>query len=243
MTWLRRIEKDREGNDCEGQFLRNLTDSLQEALHHKHKLGQSNQDAKYVQYWRNVQEHVLADISNGYWDETTITDPAKRNTNKYKWGQLWHMGKAWLYKAPYMKGQAIASNCKCPLCGLQDSGGHILGGCTHPGNKKLIIYRHDEAHRVIINAFNKGNQGSHLLIADVGTRDLLKELGVHYKRIPEWVLPDEAITHQDADSSTTPLRDKLRPDIMLVELTAAERHAYLTASRNARLTALPTVTW
>ena len=115
MAWLRRVEKDQEGNDCDGQFLRNLNDSLQEALHNKHKLGQSNQDAKYVQYWRNVQEHVLADISNGYWDETTITDPAKRNTNKYKWGQLWHMGKAWLYKVPYMKGQDVVRNCNCPV--------------------------------------------------------------------------------------------------------------------------------
>ena len=131
MAWLRRIEKDREGNECDGQFLRNLNDSLLEALHHKHRLGQSNQDAKYVQYWRNVQQHVLADISNGHWDETAITDPAKQNTNKYKWGQLWHMGRAWLYKAPYMKGQDVATNCNCPLCGLQDSGGHIPGGCTH----------------------------------------------------------------------------------------------------------------
>ena len=219
-TWLRRIEKDREGNECDGQFLRNLNGSLLEALHHKHRLGQSNQDAKYVQYWRNVQQHVLADISNGYWDETAITDPAKR-------GQLWHMGRAWLYKAPYMKGQDVATNCNCPLCGLQDAGGHILGGCTHPEMRKLIIYRHDEAHRVIINAFNKETQGSHLLIADVGTQDVLKELGVHYKRIPKWVLPDNAIMHMhqsvQAEGPST-VRDKLRPDIMLVELTSAERH-------------------
>ena len=76
------------------------------------------------------------------------------------------------------KCSGFAKNCTCPLCGLQDSGGHILGRCTHPKMKKVIAFRPDEAQRVIINAFNKGSQGSHL-IADVGTQGVLKELAVH----------------------------------------------------------------
>ena len=42
--------------------------------------------------------------------------------------------------------------------------------------KKITIFRHDEAHRIIINAINKGQHGNFFLIADVGREELLKEL-------------------------------------------------------------------
>ena len=71
----------------------------------------------------------------------------------------------------------------------------------------------------------------------MGTQDVLKELEAHYKRILEWVLPDNAIMHQGEEPAT--IRDKLRPDIMLVVLTSAERHAYLNASGDAQRTTLP----
>ena len=49
----------------------------------------------------------------------------------------------------------------------------------------MVIHRHDEAHRIIINAINKGNLGSFAIVADVGTVASLGNLGVHHKRIPE----------------------------------------------------------
>ena len=87
----------------------------------------------------------------------------------------------------------------CPLCGQPDSGSHMLGGCTHPEVKKMVIHRYDEAHRIIINAINKGKKGSSLLIADVGTATTLGNLGVHHKRIPEWVLPNNVLARHSTD--------------------------------------------
>ena len=58
--------------------------------------------------------------------------------------------------------------------------------------KKMHIFRHDEAHRIIINAINKGEHGSYFMIADVGKKDTLQQIGVHHKRIPNWILPDSS---------------------------------------------------
>ena len=89
-----------------------------------------------------------------------------------------------------------------------------------------------EAHRIIINAINKGSKGSFLMIADVGTTTALGNLGVHHKRIPKWVLPDSMLAlHMDAPN-TAELRSKLRPDIMLVELQEHEHAAYQPADNN-----------
>ena len=38
-----------------------------------------------------------------------------RNTNKYKWGQIWGMGKAWMWQVPYFQGGAIPRNSNCPF--------------------------------------------------------------------------------------------------------------------------------
>ena len=48
---------------------------------------------------------------------------------------------------------------------------------------------------MLINEFTKGSKGSQYLIADVGTVDTLKSIGVHSKRIPKLVLPDAHIQH------------------------------------------------
>ena len=87
--------------------------------------------------------------------------------------------------------------------------------------KKMAIYRHDEAHRIIINAVNKGRKGSCLIIADVGTAATLGNLGVHHKRIPKWVLPNSMLALHSADLDE--LRTKLRPDIMMVGLQEHEQ--------------------
>ena len=204
--WLRSITKDDHGNDCEGPFLRDLNDSLKTVIHDQQRLGQSKQQAKHVQYWGEVLKHIRQDISSSYWEEEyKVTDAMLRNTNKYKWGQIWNMGKAWLWQVPYsyFQGGAIPRNSNCPLCGEHDSGGHILGSCSHPKHKKMHFYRHDEAAKTIINAVNKGHHGSFFIIADVGKASTLSDLGVHhmlYKRIPTWVLPDSMLPpHQLQD--------------------------------------------
>jgi len=98
-----------------------------------------------------------------------------------------------------MRGGPVAIDNLCPLCGQPDSRSHILGGCAHPEMRKMVIYRHDEAHRIIINAINKGRKGSFLIIADVDTAATLGNLGVHHKRIPKWVLPNNMLALHTTD--------------------------------------------
>ena len=104
----------------------------------------------------------------------------------------------------------------------------------------MVIYRHDEAHRIIINAINKGAKGSSIVIADVGTAATLGNLGVHHKRIPQWVLPNSMLALHTTDPEG--LRTELRPDIMMVELQEHEQSIYQTATGNVTHVLPSTVT-
>lgn len=44
--------------------------------------------------------------------------------------------------------------------------------------KKQHIARHDAMMRMLIKEFTKGAKGSHYLMADVGTVDTLRDIGV-----------------------------------------------------------------
>ena len=136
-----------------------------------------------------------------------------------------------------MRGGPVATDNLCSLCSQPDSGSHILGGCAHPEMKKMVIYRHDEAHRIIINAINKGRKGSCLVIADVGTAATLGNLGVHHKRIPKWVLPNSMLAIHTADPDE--VRAKLRPDTMMVELQEHEQSVYQGAASSTTHSVLP----
>ena len=133
---------------------------------------------------------------------------------------------------PYLPGQPIAINIKCPLpnCQGDDSAGRFMLECTHPDVKKQHIARHDTLMRMLIRAFTRGKHGSHYLIADVGTMDKLKDIGVHSKRVPTFILPDSHLpeaNHKHKDCRADDNRHKMRPDMMVVEMTEREQRSYL----------------
>ena len=97
-------------------------------------------------------------------------------------------------KQAYLAGDGIARDRACPLCRQEESGGHILGACLHKDMKKQYIARHDKAMRAVVQAFTKGRHGAFYLIADVGHLEGLKEIGVHSKRVPAFVLPTGTCT-------------------------------------------------
>ncbi len=103
---------------------------------------------------------------------------------KYRTCQIWNKNIAFKRLMPYMPGQPIARDTRprCPLCRGDDSQGHIFGSCMHPDMSKQYIARHDKAMRTVIQAFTKGQCGSHYLIADVGKIEGLKDIGVHAHR-------------------------------------------------------------
>ena len=237
MIWVTKSLYDENGEVNGAPYLSDLEDALKTSIHCNKHLGQSNRDTIYFRAWRDIAQHMVADVSNGYWEEDgKVTDAMLRNTNKAKTGQLWHKGKAYLWKMPYTRGGPVATDNRCPLCSQPDSGSHILGGCAHP-EMKMIIHRHDEAHRIILNEINKGTKGSHLIIADVGTADTLGKLGVHHKRIPECVLPTSMLALHTTHPNE--LRTKLRPDIMMVELQEREQSTYQSATGSMSHRVLP----
>ena len=65
------------------------------------------------------------------------------------------------------------------------------------------------------------------MIGNVSKEFTLQQIGVHHKLFPEWILPDSRIADTDATQDDgSLLRNKLRPDIMLVELTREEQATY-----------------
>lgn len=105
----------------------------------------------------------------------------------------------------------------------------MLAHCQHKDMAGSYIARHDEAMRKIIKAALKGQQGSNYVIADVGRLPELQKLGVHSKRIRACTLPDEFVDtsgseqHNRGSAPYAPgCRDKMRPDIMPIEMTPFE---------------------
>jgi len=126
MVWVTKSVYDENGEVNGAQYLSDLGPALKTAIHRDKRLGQSNQDTIYFRAWRDTAQHSR--ISNGYWEEEgKVPDAMLRNTNKAKTGQLWHKGKAYLWKMPYMRGGPVATDNLCPLCSQPDSGSHILG--------------------------------------------------------------------------------------------------------------------
>ncbi len=106
--------------------------------------------------------------------------------------------------------------------------------------------------RTVIQAFTKGQCGSHYLIANVGKMEGLKDIGVHSKRIPEnssLCAPRQMFTSKGLGpyggegflaGGAADTRSKMRPDMMIVEMTTAEQQQYLRHDDNSgsRLTPL-----
>ncbi len=117
---------------------------------------------------------------------------------------------------------------------------------------KQYIARHHKAMRTVIQAFTKGQCGSHYLIADIGKIEGLKDIGVHSKRVAAFVLPDRCLQARGLDPTVergflqrgaADTRSKMRPDMMTVAMTTAEQQQYLRHDDNSgsRLTPLTPV--
>ena len=226
------------------QNVRNLDDALQNEIHTKLKLGQSNQDSIYFRSWQQIQSVTAAKYSNAFWDMPAITEPMKVNLLKSRCGRLWNKKLAFMFNMPYLNGEPVAKDTKCLLCGNPDSAGHILGHCQHKELKAHYIARHDMAMRKIIKEVMKGQSGSHFIIADVGQLEGLRQLGVHSKRIPEFVLHDRNLPQSymaaqnrnvTSDNGPEQIRNKLKPDLMIVEMSAIEHEQHMQHATMAQL--------
>ncbi len=71
----------------------------------------------------------------------------------------------------------------------------------------------------------------------VGKIEGLKDIGMHSKRVPAFVLPDKCLQARGLDptveAGATDTRSKMRPDMMIVEMTTAEQQQYLRHDDNS----------
>ena len=117
---------------------------------------------------------------------------------------------------------------------------------------KQYIARHNSAMRTVIQAFTKGQCGGHYLIADVGKIEGLKDMGMHSKREPAFLISDRCSQTRGLDRTVergfvqkgaADSWSKMRSDMMIVERTTADQQQSLRHDDNSgsRFTSLATV--
>ena len=103
---------------------------------------------------------------------------------KARYSQLWNMNMVLVRKMPYMKHFIVARSNVCALCSFEDSGSHILGGCRHENMTKAYIERHNEAGRLSLKAIINGTMGENTIVADLGTKSKMQEIGALDTQLP-----------------------------------------------------------
>ena len=83
---------------------------------------------------------------------------------------------------------------------------------------------------LIIKAIAKATSGNNVFIADLGTQENMQAMGALDTRLPAWLAQETSEMHQDGEErdrtpdslgvTTQEDRLKMRPDIMMVDLTA-----------------------
>ena len=108
---------------------------------------------------------------------------------------------------PHVTDLGTITNGSCPLClAPLDSAGHLLGECSHRDIKSMHIARHNKAVGLIQDAIASGPLGGSYMVMDACGRDATPDT-VAATRLPPWLLP----------TMPARVRDKLRPDILILE--------------------------
>ena len=109
-------KSNREAN-TRYQKVRDLKDSLKFVIHRKLRLGQRNQESVYFTARKEVYQHIDPEYSNAFWNVPGITIAMITSILKTKQGNTWNKKLAKQRNMPYKKGQPLATDGRCPLCG------------------------------------------------------------------------------------------------------------------------------
>ena len=128
---------------------------------------------------RQVKFHLECGSIEPYLQVTTsLNFPTSLNTCKIPtrfflnalWCQQWNTSVAYVQKMPYTRGLGTATSNAFPLCSLEDSGSHSLGGCRRQGMVKSCIQRDNEAGRLMLIEKYKRHRWPCVCIADPGKK-------------------------------------------------------------------------
>jgi ribonuclease HI len=192
--------------------LENLQADLQRHMHKKHRLGRSNQESAYFNFWRNVKSQVDTETSNAFMSGSgCVTQPQRRTTLLYRTGCLHNQKRAKWFR--------LAKSDACPLCRQPDGCSHIASGCQHPVMERMYTERHNRAGRIFLRAISKGDCGNDLVMADVGRNARCAADGAptfqsNHISLQLLPVPDNA-TPQQRQEHMKMLRT-LKPDALLV---------------------------
>ena len=139
--------------------LSNLNRAIKHVAQQRLQTGLCN-DTMYTRLWDAVLPAMDGQASNAFWTSKYVSEAAVKQLLKARYGQLWNKHMAHVRGMPYMPGQSIARDSKCPLCSGEDSTSHFLGGCLDSDMLSWFISRHDEAARICIVAMKKGSNGN-----------------------------------------------------------------------------------
>lgn len=202
-----------------------LNGALKRAAAERYGTGHTK-DTLYTTLWKDILPYLDRQASNGFCKSTAISFPAKKQVYKARYGQTWNMRKACIQRRPYRKGEAVPNHIRCPLCGQDDSTGHILGGCLDKDMKSIYIERHNQAARMILTEINRGAYGNRMVCLDVGSNPKVAHLNGGPAEIPKTIISD-AVLEKNGIAPTD--RQKLRPDALIIE--SNEVHIPVTGKR------------
>ena len=123
----------------------------------------SNTQSIYYRAWQQIIPKTDAELSNRFINHPSISFGARRVALMYRHGSLWN--------------NKIASRChmskaaNCPLCGQLDGVGHIAGVCHHDTMERMYTARHNSTGRLLLRAISKGDLGTDLVMADLGSAE------------------------------------------------------------------------
>ena len=185
-------------------LVRNLTSHLKEIAYHTQPIGGANFGVT-TRLMLATMRMSLHRPSNALWkihSQSRLPYNVVKTALQIRGYTLWTAKLANKFKRPYFTFPYQPGRHPCPLCGLPDSQGHILGQC--PVLEPIYVQRHDRTARLLIKAIQRGVHGGFHLIADVGTYSALRAMDVLHKRLPSWVLPGPPATRFDIVLVHTP---------------------------------------
>lgn len=200
--WPVRTNKD---DTSKKESLDNLNKSLTDHMHDRNRLGYSNTSSVYYQAWQRIRTQADTEISNKLLNHPSISSGPRRVALMYRHGTLWNNKAA--------KRCHMSSTANCPLCGQLDGVNHIAGGCRHTTMERMYTSRHNSTGRLLLRAISKGDMGSDLVMADLGSAEKCQKAGAPpLPRCPEELKafllkphahnsrPDAIIMHTDKRS-------------------------------------------
>jgi ribonuclease HI len=192
--------------------LPDMKDALKQQAHTHTKYGSASQDGTYAKAWFAIADTIHHSASHAFTTSTKVNARTRKLTHQYRWGLL--------PTQRYLLKIKKSDHGKCPLCGEDDGGHHVLSGCS--ALTQAHTRRHNDAGTEILEAISRGTKGGHILLSDVGFTKCRSS-----EELPEGMQPHRYMRHMDyPDQMSKSLVEALGkqtsvPDITLVELNPA----------------------